>query len=812
MRIRSLVCSAVFSALLLWGAVAHAQAPSAAVETFDGPRIAEIVVEGNELVSRDRVLLGFGLRLGDAPTTEGIRKGIRRLHDLGYFSDIQVFGEQTPDGDLRLIVVVEERPRVSSVDIRGNDELSDDDIEERLSIERGVPFDEGRLEDSKVAVLALYESKGFPGAVVETRVEDRSGNNVRVIFDIEEGTRVLVRRIGFEGAGPFDEDELKALMETEEDRWWRTSAFFDREVLASDVELVLEHVRSRGYIDASSPGYETVYEDEGERVTITVQLDLGELYTVTDVQWVGVSDFAADALTEVTAVEPGDTYEPGLADETIDDAYSWYWERGYIHARIVKQEIVSSGRELALVFNVDESEPARVGRIHIVGNTRTKEKVIRRELSIHPGDLYQTSEVISSQRKVANLGFFDGPMVQFADSESPDDVDLVFTVRERQTGRAGVGVSHTSERGITGFLELAEANLFGNGQYLNLKWEFGKRNTELILGFTEPWFMDRRLSVGFDLYDRDDKRTYTLLGDDFYQEVFPDSSDSDIWSEDEGQTRHFIVNRERRGGDIRVGWPLFGSRYTMLYNQYTLEQVKLHEYGELTTAIEDTATGDVDYDTVTYDRTDDEWEWRSGLTVTLVRRTTDRRFHPRLGSYTRATADLFGGAFRGDVEYQRYILEVRKFLPLPLGLTFMVRGRGGLVTGYGDPNTVPTDTRFELGGVGPYGLRGYQDREILPGESELYGGRTVLIGSAELKFPIIEGPDTIPVHVLGFVDAGNTWESAADTHPTDLYWGAGVGVRVEVPMLGNMGIDLGYGFDEELGGEWRVHYRFGMEY
>jgi len=812
-RFSHIVSLTVLTALLLCGAAAQGQMPVVGDGSVAGqPRVTEITVEGNEHVSQDRVVLGFGFALGDEPTTEGIRDGVRRVYAMGHFSDVQVFVEPADDEGLRLIIVVEERPRVSTVEIRGNDHVNSDDIEAALRIERGVPFDESRLEDSRMGVLALYESKGFPSATVETRVADRSGNNVEVILDIDEGTRVIVREIRFTGTGDVPEKELRDAMETKEDRWWRTDAFFDREVLDMDLVRVVERFRREGYIDATALGYDTLYEDEGERVTITINMDSGELYDVTAIEWVGASEFAVDALYDLTTVTPGDAYSPEQAEQTIRDAYAWYGERGYIHARIFKQEVVSSGHELAVVFNVDESEPARVGRIHIAGNTRTKEKIIRRELTIQPGDLYQTSEVISSQRKVANLGFFHGPMVEFMDSASPDDIDLVFTVEERQTGRAGVGVSHTSEKGITGFLELSEGNLFGNGQYLDVKWEFGKRNTELVLGFTEPWFMNRRLSVGFDLYDTNDKRTYSLLPNDFFADAFSDTTDADIWAVDDGQTRYYVVERERRGGDVRVGWPFFGSRHTMLYNKYTLEQVKLYEYGELTTATTDEETEETTYDTEVFPRTDDEWEWRSGLTTTLMRRTTDRRFHPRLGSYTRATADLFGSVFGGDVEYQRYIVESRTFVPAPLGLTLMLRGRAGLVTGYGDPGTVPNDTRFELGGVGLNGVRGYDDRSILPEGSDLYGGRTMLIGSAELKFPVMEGSDTIPVYVLGFVDAGNTWESREDTHPSDLYWGAGVGVRVEVPVLGNMGIDMGYGFDEELGGEWQVHYRFGMEY
>jgi outer membrane protein insertion porin family len=142
----------------------------------------------------------------------------------------------------------------------------------------------------------------------------------------------------------------------------------------------------------------------------------------------------------------------------------------------------------------------------------------------------------------------------------------------------------------------------------------------------------------------------------------------------------------------------------------------------------------------------------------------------------------------------------------------MLRGRAGVVTGYGDPTTVPDDARFEMGGVGLNGIRGYDNRSILPEGREVYGGRSMLLGSAELKLPITDEREQLPIYGLLFIDAGNTWESAEDTHPTQLYWGAGAGVRVELPVLGNLGIDMGYGLDEDEGGEWVVHYQFGLSY
>lgn len=774
-----------------------------------GDVVGEIAVEGNERLSRDRILLSFGVAIGEEFSIDGVREGIRRLYDTGNFADVRVETEPTEEGALRLVVIVAERPRITDVEFDGNDKIGDSDIKSVLRVEKGTPLDSSGLEDTRVALLELYETKGFPYATVETKIEESSGNAVRVFIDIAENTRVRIEKIAFRGNDSIEGADLRKVMEIKEDRWWRTNAFLDTNVLSDDLVRIVDRYREDGYIDAEVLGYETEYDEKGERVTVTIDVDEGGLYEIAEYEWIGASEFAADALYDLTALEIGNTYRPGDAEETIREAYGWYGERGYIHAHIYRVEDVEEGDRVRISFHVDEGEPARIGEIRIAGNKRTKEKVIRRELSVKPGDLYRTSEVIASQRKIANLGFFYGPSVEFAESRNPSDIDLVFTVEERQTGRAGVGVSHTSEKGITGFLELTEGNLFGNGQFLDLKWEFGKNNTEVVLGFTEPWFLGRDLSVGFDVYDTDDKRTYGSLGEDFYREAFPEEDADAIIA---GESDRYIVERERRGGDVRVGWPFLGSRNTTLYTKYTLEQFRLSEYAEVQTDVVDTSGFVTDTVTDEYYRYDPDWEWRSGLTATLARRTTDRRFHPRTGSYTRFTADLFGGLFAGDVEYQRYILDTRKHIPAFWITTLMLRGRAGVVTGYGDPAAVPDDTRFEMGGVGLNGIRGYENRSILPTGREVYGGRTMLLGSAELKFPITDEREQLPIYGLVFVDAGNTWESAEDTHPTQLFWGAGAGVRVELPVLGNLGIDMGYGFDEDEGGEWIVHYQFGLSY
>lgn len=770
-----------------------------------------IRVEGNETLSRDRILLGFGVRLGEVLSVESVREGIRRLYGMGYFSDVEVYAEERQDGSLDLILHVAEWPRVSRIEISGNDKVTDSDIESTFRIHESGPFDSSRLDETRTEILKLYEEKGFPGADVDVTVEEDTGaNSVAVEIRIDEGTRVAVKKIRFIGNEALTETDLRGVMETKEDRWWRTDAFLEKEILEDDLDRLVARYREEGYIDGKVVRYETAYEDDGKRVNVTIEVDEGPLYRVEAVEWQGVSDFARSDLGDLTTIEVGEIYRPKDADQTIRDAQVWYGERGYIHVRIFKREDVEPDKLVRVVMVVDEGEPAHVGQIRIAGNTRTKEKVIRRELTIMPGDLYQTSELIASQHRVANLGFFDGLYVDFAESAVANDIDLVLNLKERQTGTAGVGVSHTSEKGFTGFIDITEGNLFGNGQFLNFKWEFGKRSTEFVLGFKEPWFMDRHLSVGFDIYDIDDKRTYSLLSDDFYEDVFPDDYLKIIGCGGDTCSHRYVVERERRGGDVSLGWPFLGSRETMMYVKYTLEREKRSEFAEVISDVADSSGVVVDTKTEKYNAIDPAWKWRSGTTATLVRRTTDRRFHPRTGSYTKFSADHFGGVFGGDVKYQRYVVETRKYVPAFWRVTWMTRVRAGLVTGYGDPSTIPDDTRFELGGVGLNGIRGYDNRSILPRGNDVVGGRTMLLFSCEFKFPITE--EKLPIYALAFLEGGNTWNSAEDTHPTDLYVGAGAGIRIEVPVLGSIGVDMGYGFDDETGGEWIAHYQFGFDY
>jgi len=316
-----------------------------------------------------------------------------------------------------------------------------------------------------------------------------------------------------------------------------------------------------------------------------------------------------------------------------------------------------------------------------------------------------------------------------------------------------------SQSGLTGFLQLSQNNFRGKGQVIGVRAEFG-RFREYELSFTEPWLFDTPTSAGFSVFDT--RRRYTEF------------------------------TEKRRGGDIRLGRPFPWLDYTRITTRYSLAEYRL----DAEPAYED-EIGDIDPSTI------------SSFTVSLLRSSVDSPFFPTQGSATSLVNEFAGGALlRGDEHYHLVTMSTRSYFPTVGKFVLSVSGRAGFLNGLDDPDDVPFWKRFRLGGISTNGLRGYDDYEIVPNEkAPSTGGRSMVIMTTEIRYPI-----TTAVQGLGFFDAGNTWEGPGETDLTDLKRGAGLGIRIDVPMVGQLGFDYGYGFDrsERQGGPgWEFHFQIG---
>jgi outer membrane protein insertion porin family len=539
---------------------------------------------------------------------------------------------------------------------------------------------------------------------------------------------------------------------------WFFGGDFKEEVLNEDLERIAENLHNSGYKDAPTPSYELHFDPEKPRLEVEIQATLGPLYTMGPATWEGEAVLSEAELNRFLTWAPGDPYSQAKIDEALSNAYAAYAEEGYIYVGIDPRR-VTTDRTVAVEFRIAEGEPSTVRQVRVTGNTKTKEKVVRRQLLIRPGDKFSRTALVRSQRDVFQLGFFEDVRVDFERAGvGSSDIDIVFDVKEKQTGTLQAGAGFSSDGGLTGFIEMGHNNLFGNGQPLNFKWENGSRRNNQEISFTEPWFMGTPTSVGFDLFNA------TRVQD--------------------------IYDDRRRGGAIRLGRVLPWPDYTSGFFTYRLENVTIDNVDPGITLNDD------------FPRT------TSSIAIAFSRNSTDNPFYPNTGMRTTWRSEFAGGIFGGNVDFHKHVLDSRLYIPTPWRPAIMLRARSGILDGYGGSEDVPDYETFRLGGTTSNYLRGYGDYDVVPrGNDRFPGGRAMITFTTELQFLIAE-----PLHGLFFFDAGDTWNSTDDFRLTDLRKGAGFGIRLEIPLLGQLGFDYGYGFDRVGGGGWEPHFLIGSQF
>jgi outer membrane protein insertion porin family len=479
-------------------------------------------------------------------------------------------------------------------------------------------------------------------------------------------------------------------------------------------------------------------------------------------------------------------YSAERIQKALSGAYGEYAEQGYLYIGIEPHETVVRDSLVDITFNVNEVSPSHIKRLSITGNKGTREKVIRREINIREGDLFRRSALMRARDDVMRLGIFNDVIPDFTPAESTD-VNLVFKVTEKQVGTASAGAGYTNEAGLTGFLEIGHNNVLGNGQQLSLHLERGGKREDYRLSFTEPWFHDAPTLLGFSAYS-----TTSIL--DEYDERL-------------------------RGVSGRIGRPLPWPDYSHGSMSYTIERV-------LFTNVRDGITLNgikVGVPQLT-----------STLQGTMLRNSTDNPFYATKGTRLSIDGQFTGGPLGGDLNYFIWRTEGRAYLPsIVKRFTTMVRLRVATVNAY--PwigGTIPDNVRFRLGGgntVDP--LRGYDDYQIVPPKFDHFdttysavfdpttgntneiarisrirypGGRYLGLFTMEQQFPIAH-----PLHGLFFFDAGNVWDQRSEINLHQLKVGAGIGFRMEIPILGNIGFDYGYGFQRDDHPRWAGHFMLG---
>ena len=744
--------------------------------------VGRVSVAGNVSTDSTRILRTFEVPSGMRYSRDAVARGIGKLHALGLFENVDVY--RTERGEfVDLLIRVVERRRITKIEFTGNSKKDTEELEKKLIVRVGEPHSPVAVQTQIDSLLKVYREDGYSQAAIEA-VTDTTGGGLALRFVVREGEKVKIHRIEFVGNTAFPEKKLRKALKTKKKKLIGGGGVSE-ENFAEDHVRLAGYFHDHGYRDARVLGHELKPGDSPKRLTLVFTIEQGPHYGIGEVGWSGNTVLSAEKVRRYWEKRPEEEYDRSRVERAQAQAYADYAEEGYLYVSVEPQEAVRDSL-VDVMFQVTEGQPSRVRLVTIRGNKATREKVIRREVDVREGDRFRRSALVRSQGDLMRLGFFEEVVPDFAPAESTD-VDIIFKVKEKTVGTASAGAGYTGESGLTGFVELGHNNVLGNGQSLQLHLERGSRRSDYSISFTEPWF----------------RGTPTLLG----VSAFSFQRERDLFRED------------RRGGSVRVGRPLPWPDYSRGSLSYSLEDVKIDSLGTLSAADRLGLSG------LEFGRK----VRTSTVTGSFLRNSADHPLYPKRGTKLSLTSEFAGGAFGGGTNFHKHRLEERVYLPSLLkALTTMLRGRIGLLATYrGQTTGVPTYERFRLGGgTTPDPLRGYDDYMVVPEKFirdvangfrsdttitpglppdttitqvpisfqrvRYPGGRYMVTLSAEQQFPIVH-----PLHGVVFFDAGNVWDQWREIRPFDLKTSVGIGFRMEIPLLGVIGFDYGYGFNRD---------------
>jgi len=758
--------------LLAWGGTTLAQESEFT--------ILGLSVEGNELTDANLILLNSGLGVGDHITLLDLQNAMHQLWKLGRFSDLEIAEDRTIQNGVFLVIRVVELPLLGEVEIAGYKKLKKYKIEEEINtlIQAFQPIPASTPFNIRQALLALYREEGYNLAQVEVEIDNENPAAAVCRIFISEGKHVRIREIEFHGLVELNPDKLRRKMkETRTRRWWR-SGNFDREKYEEDLQKVLAYCRNHGYNDAAVLSDSLSFSDEGDDMFIHVNMYEGPCYYFGEISWNGNTLFNDDYLSDQLVFKQGDVFNQEKLDESVlQRVQNLYYDNGFINAYIEYSRQPSTENRLNLNFTVHEGSEFKVKKIIIQGNDKTKEKVIRREMVLYPGDTFNRGKLDRSFRNIMMLNYFSNvvPDVEISGSEQ---VNLIMDVAEKGTDNIQMSAGYSGRDGMIGQIGFGMKNFLGNGQEMDFSWNFGYKYRALSLSFTEPYLWDTPTLAGFRVYDMQ-------RGGAYYDFDF--------------RERGFSMTLGRK-----LSWP---DDYFRITGRYSLEEVVYSNFDE----------------GFNYERNnlrENDPQYSSVFTLILTRDSKNRVEYPTRGTTFTLTGQLSGGLLAGDEHFQKYTLEYKWYQQSLFKLVSATSVLGGVVDGLRVGQYVPYLDRFYMGGTGlgmGTPLRGYDERQVGPMTDGLPdGGRAMLKCSWELRRSLVETDMT--VYLLAFAEAGNVWPRFNAASLGSMRRSTGFGLRMFMPMIGLIGIDFGYGFDyfdAETGlrkGKWYPHFQFGRTF
>ena len=703
------VALAIFTIIPMVYAVGPKVAANAAV-------VSSIQVEGNRRVERDTVLSYMQVQAGQNANADNIDASIKALFQTGLFSDVRIF--RRGNG---LVVQVEENPMINRVTFEGNDELDNKKLGQETQLRERVIYTRSRVQSDVQRIVALYRRSGYFSATVEPKIIRLSQNRVNLVFEINEGKETKVKSINFIGNKDFSDSRLRSVIKTAESAWWKffsSSDNYDPDRLNYDKELLRRFYLQNGYADFRVVSATAELAPDGESFFINFTVEEGPKYTVGKVAInTGATNLNPQQLDEVLKLKEGQTYDASRVDKSVENITIEAGKSGFAFARVQPQiDRDVETRTLNITYDIQEGPRVYVERIDITGNTRTLDKVIRRELRLLEGDAYNRILIDRARRRLTALDFFEKIEFKEHPGSAPDKVVLEVAVVEKSTGTLNFSAGYSTDEKLIGSVSISERNLLGRGQYIKLNTSLSFKKQSVDFSFTEPYFLDRRISAGIDLYatNIDNKSVASY-------------------------------SSQNIGGVLRTGLTVSDDLNVSLRAGYSYRRTTTQ--GASVTAPTIVAAATKDYTAI--------------VGMGLIYDNLDNPIDPIKGF--RYEFDATFALPGGDQKYGKYESTAYYFHPLfREDVVLRLKGTAGYIHGYGGKTPSPLD-KFHKGGES---LRGFKQAGIGPqqlapdGSIDSIGASVYAIGSAEVTFPL-GLPENFGIRGAVFGDFGTAFGTKA---------------------------------------------------
>lgn len=738
-----------------------------------GPIVKKIEIQyaGPESISRERIMANLSTQVGQPFTPFAIEQDIRALYATGVVSNVRIFAEPLEDGAL-VTVLVQGKPFVDEILITGTEQIADTRVRKEITSKVGEALSEQKIEEDRQRILKLYQDRNYTDVDVKTVIkENAKTNRASVIFEISEGPKLIVRDIEFVGNDSVLARDLEKAMVTKRRNllyFFNKSGRLLPTQVAEDKAALRSLYQNRGFADAQIVDYQTQRLDDGSGVRVIVSIKEGIQYRVNKITFDGYAAMTENQLRELLTMGDGALYTPTGLNADIKAMRDLYGTEGYVDLMILPEVLPAGPGSVDINYRLDEGVQSYVNLINIQGNTKTKDRVLRREIVMKPGEVFDTTLMDVSRERLQNLNYFSRVETVPQDTLVPGRKDLNVIVEEKRTGSFNFGAGFSTIDSLVGFAEIQQTNfdLFnwprftGAGQRFRIRGQYGIERSDFVIAFTEPYFLGYKLSFGVE---------------GFYREANFLSP---------------VYDQRNYGAAFQFRKPI--TNFLAARAEYRIEGIEIFDVDNASAGpqIQDAAG--------TYTR--------SAVMGALTWDSRDSLFLTRKGSFVEMTGFVAGGGLGGSVQDYGISIEASKYYTPIWDLIFLLKGQLAVVDSWGGSDDVPLFDRLYLGGAN--NMRGFDFREVGPKDKygNPIGGNSLFYITGEMTFPIISRLRGALFTDWGFVNAP-AWDYATNNFNGDI----GIGVRVDLP-IGPVRIDYGIPVKTDKWNDSQGKFNFNIGY